>query len=139
LVNQFHDTDLARRALEACPFVVVNALSLTETARMANVVLPVQSVAERDGTYTNVERRVQRFFKAFEIAPTIHAEWLVFAEVAARMGGAPPYFSARDILRDIAANVPIYAGCTPRALGDEGVRWDYPAAEHPTLDLEPVE
>ncbi len=138
LVNRFYDRDLARRALEACSFVVVTEHTLTETAQLADVVLPTQSVAERDGTFTNVERRVQRFFKAFEISPEIHPEWLIFSQLAMRMGGTAPYFSARDILREIAASVPIYQACTPRDLGDQGVRWHYPAANH-TADLVGVE
>jgi predicted molibdopterin-dependent oxidoreductase YjgC len=106
---------------------------------MADVVLPVQSVAERDGTYTNVERRVQRFFKAFEISPDIHADWVIFAQIGAQMGTYLPYFSARDIQREIASTVEIYKGCTPRQLGDQGVRWSYPDAESPAAELVPVE
>jgi len=139
LVNEFHDRDLARRALEACPFVVVHALSPSDTTELADVVLPVQSVAERDGTFTNIERRVQRFFRAFEISPEIHADWVVFAEIAAQTSGVLPYFSTRDITRDIAASVPLYRNCTPRELGDQGARWDYPAAERPPAGLAPVE
>jgi len=129
LVEKYHDPVLARRALENCPFVVVNELFLTETAQLADLVLPVASVAEKDGTYTNCERRVQRLYKAFDIAPDIKPDWLVFAEVVAQLGGGAAYFSARDILRDIAASVPIYAGITPKALGESGIRWNYPAAE----------
>ncbi len=129
LVEKYFDPDLARRALENCPFVVVNELTLTETARLADLVLPVASVAEKDGTYTNCERRIQRIYKAFDISPEIKPDWLVFAEVAAQMARSTPYFSARDILRDIAANVPIYAGITPRNLGESGIRWHYPGTE----------
>ncbi len=126
LLSEFYDKDLARRALEKCDFVVVNELFLTETARMADVVLPAQSVAERDGTYTNAERRVQRFLKAFELDPMIRADWIVFTQVAAQMGGGPPYSSARDILRDINQNVELYRECTLQNIGDEGCRWQYP-------------
>jgi predicted molibdopterin-dependent oxidoreductase YjgC len=139
LANAFHDRGLAIRALENCPFVVVHAHTLTETASMANVVLPVQTVAERDGTFTNCERRVQRFYKAFEISPEIHSDWVIFAQIAAQMGSGLPYFSPRDILREITATVPIYKDCGPRALGEEGVRWQYPEAERPPADVEAVE
>jgi predicted molibdopterin-dependent oxidoreductase YjgC len=139
LVNRFHERELARRALERCPFVIVNDLSLTETAALADVVLPVQSVAEYDGTFTNVERRVQRFFKAFEISPEILPNWLVFAQLAARMGAPPTYVSWRDILQEITQKVAIYKGCTPRALGDQGIRWEYPTAETRSFAIEPVE
>jgi NADH-quinone oxidoreductase subunit G len=128
LVNDFHDRELAVRGLENSPFTVVHALSLNDTAKMADVVLPVQSVAERDGTFTNVERRVQRFHKAFEISPDVVPDWFVFAQIAGLMGQPLPYTSSRDILRDIVANVPIYKDCGPRQLGDLGVRWEYPEA-----------
>jgi NADH-quinone oxidoreductase subunit G len=126
LVENYHDADLVRRALERCPFVVVNELTLTATAELADLVLPVASVAEKDGTYTNCERRVQRIYKAFDLSPDIKPDWLVFTEVAALLNRTVPYFSARDILRDIAANVPIYSGLTPQRLGESGARWSYP-------------
>jgi NADH-quinone oxidoreductase subunit G len=129
LIEKYPDPGLARRALENCPFVVVNELFLTETAQMADLVLPVASMAEKDGTYTNCERRVQRLYKAFDVSPNIKPDWLVFTEVAAQLGGGAAYFSARDILRDIAANVPIYAGITPKSLGESGIRWNYPTVQ----------
>jgi predicted molibdopterin-dependent oxidoreductase YjgC len=125
LVEHYHDAELARRALETCPFVIVSELELTETAQWADLVLPAASVAEKDGTYTNCERRVQRIYKAFDISPDIKPDWLIFTEVAALLGGTP-YFSARDILRDIAASVPMYSGITFKSLGETGVRWEYP-------------
>lgn len=127
LVNAFHDPSLARRALEAAPFTVVSDLRLTETASMADVVLPIQSVAERDGTYTNCERRVQRFHRAFELSPEIRSGWQAAAQISHLLGRPMAYFSARDVQREIAALVPGYAGCGPRDLGDEGVRWTYPS------------
>jgi len=138
LLGSFHDPDLARHALEACPFVVANALELDETARLADVVLPVQSVAEREGTFTNVERRVQRFWRAFEISPEIHADWVVFSQIAAQMGHGLPYFSARDIMREITQTVPLYAGCGYRELGDQGVRWECPQDDRPAPAVVPV-
>ncbi len=126
LVENYPDPALARRALENCPFVVVNELQMTETAQLADLVLPVAGVAEKDGTYTNCERRVQRIYRAFELSHDIKPDWLVFTEVAAQLGSGITYFSARDVLRDIAANVPIYEGITPRSLGESGVRWNYP-------------
>ena len=122
LREQFPDKELAARAM-AKAFVVVNELEMTETAQYADLVLPAASVAEKDGTYTNCERRVQRIYKAFDISPDIKPDWLIFSEIAAQMGSGTPFFSARDILRDIAANVPLYAGLTPKSLGEGGVRY----------------
>ncbi len=139
LVNDFYDPELAHQSLEACSFVIVNELFLTDTTQMGDVVLPVQSVAERDGTYTNIERRVQWFHKAFEIAPTIRPDWLVFSEIQSRLGGPEPYFSARDVLKDITQNVPIYKDCTAEDLGEGGIRWTYREAERPAAELIPIE
>lgn len=134
LVNEFYDVDLARKAVDSCDFVVVTDRYLTETAKLADVVLPVQSVAEREGTFTNIERRVQRFHRAFELAPGIHPEWLIFAEIDARLGGPEPFFSSRDVLAEIARTVPAYAGCTWDKLGDAGIRWSYPdSKQEPSL------
>ncbi len=126
LAAKYHDQPLVERALEACPFVVVNELTMTETALRADLVLPVASLAEKDGTYTNCERRVQRIHRAFAIGPEVKTDWLVFTEVATQLAGGAPYFSARDILRDIAANVPMYANITLKSLDEGGVRWSYP-------------
>ena len=138
VVNEYHDRELAMRAVENCPFVVVNDLFMTDTAQLADLVLPIASVAEKDGTYTNCERRVQRIYRAFELSPDIKPDWLIFTEIAAQMGGEANYFSARDILRDIGAAVPHYAGITPKSLGESGVRWNYPASEPKPAKLVPV-
>jgi NADH-quinone oxidoreductase subunit G len=129
LVENYHDAALVRQALEACPFVVVSELAPTATAQMADLILPAASFAEKDGTFTNCERRIQRIYKAFEISPNIKPDWLIFTEISAKMGGGSPYFTARDVMRDIAANVPIYAGINYRSLGESGVRWNYSKTE----------
>ncbi|NLH98801.1 MAG: NADH-quinone oxidoreductase subunit NuoG [Chthonomonadales bacterium] len=123
LATRYSDPAAAVRALESCPFLVVTDLSLTKTAQMADVVLPVTSVAERNGTYTNVEGRVQRFWKAYDPPAGVRQEWRIAAQIAARLGTEIHYASSREVLADIAARVPLYAGCGPDALGDGGVRW----------------
>ncbi|MEP6756226.1 MAG: NADH-quinone oxidoreductase subunit NuoG [Chthonomonadales bacterium] len=126
-VAEFHDTVLVENAFENCEFAVVHAWNMNKTAQMANVILPVNTVVEKDGTFTNVEGRVQRFYKAFEISPEIHAEWVIFQELASRMGVHMPYFSSRDIIAEIASNVPGYENCGLNDLGDTGVRRTVPA------------
>jgi len=139
LLDSSLDQTLVRRALEKCPFIVANALTLSPTAQYAHLVLPVASFAEKDGTFTSCERRVQRIYRAFDIAPDIKTGWLIFSEVASLLGrGGTPYFSARDILRDISAKVPLYASITPKSLGEYGVRWNYPQQGAPALKLVPV-
>ena len=137
LMVKYHDPGLVQRALQNA-FVVVSELQMTETAQLADLILPAASVAEKDGTYTNCERRVQRIFKAFDISPNIKPDWLIFSEVATQIAGITPYFSARDILRDIAASVPAYSGITPKSLGENGVRWQYEAGSAKTFTPAPV-
>jgi len=126
-VSEFYDPELVKNGLENCEFTVVHAHSLNATAQMADVVLPVQTIAERDGSLTNVERRVQRFWQSFEIGPDVQPDWLGFQHISALLGCMMPYFSVRDISREIASSVPGYAGCSLRDLGDTGVRWTYSA------------
>ena len=137
LLEEHHNPDLAKSALENCSFIVVNDLFLTETAKHADLVLPVSSVAEKDGTFTSCERRVQRFYKAFELDPNIKPAWLVFSEMATQLGSKSTYFSSRDILKEIAASVPAYSDITPKSLGESGIRWSYPEGEMtpPTIVL----
>ena len=135
LLNGYYDSGLARRALENAPFVVVNELFMTETVERADLVLPVASVAEKDGTYTNVERRVQRIYKAFDVAPDIKPDWLVFTEVASQLGGGLNYFSVREILREIGSTIPTHQGITPKSLGEAGLRWNYPQSASPTASF----
>ena len=129
LLNDYTDRALAYNALENCPFIVVNALSLTETASMADLILPVASVAEKDGTYTSCERRIQRIHRAFEVSQDIKPDWLIFSEVAEKLSAGTPslYLSARDVWRDIQAAAPNYASISLKSLGDGGIRWQYPA------------
>lgn len=130
LAVKYHDRELAHNALTTCPFVVVSELTLTETAKQAHLVLPAASFAEKDGTFTNCERRVQRVHKAFEIAPHIKPDWLIFAELADILRHPMPYFSPRDILCAISSEVPLYADITPQTLGEQGLRWQYPANQN---------
>ena len=121
IVNSLQDKALAEKALVNCPFVIVNVMTMTDTARLADIVLPVQSVAERPGTMTNVEGRVQRFLHCLDLSQEIRPDWLIFANIAGRLGVPMLYASARDILRDIAAQVAGYSKCGPAQLKDEGV------------------
>ncbi|MFW6062966.1 MAG: NADH-quinone oxidoreductase subunit NuoG [Chloroflexota bacterium] len=104
-------------------FVVVQELFLTETARLADVVLPAQSWAERDGTFTSGERRVQRFYPAIPAVGDSRPDWQIVAQVAERLGlGKPPY-AAGLIFRDIAQTVPQYEGLTYRVLAEAVEQW----------------
>jgi predicted molibdopterin-dependent oxidoreductase YjgC len=128
LITKYADRDLAKRALENCGFIVINELSLTETASMADLILPVSSMAEKDGTYTSCERRIQRIYRAFDIDNSLKTDWQIFSEVGELMGASSNWVTARDVWNQITSEAPIYADITLRSLGDAGVRWQYPPA-----------
>lgn len=130
------DTSHVIRALEALEFFVVEDLFLTETAKLADVVLPGRSYAEKEGTFTNTERRVQRVRRAVEGPAGARLDTDIFTEVMNRMGYAQPRLSAAEIMDEIAALTPIYGGVSHRRLdGNEaagrGLQWPCPNAVHP--------
>lgn len=99
-VTQYIETDVATRALETTPFVVVQDLFLTETAKRADVVLPAASFIERDGTFVNIEGREQKIRQAIPPRGNSLPDWRILADLMARLGQPAPYFSARDIYRE---------------------------------------
>lgn len=90
-------------------FMVVQDLFLTETAQKADVVLPAASWAERDGTFTNTERRVQLFQRALEPAPHALPDWEIVQDLAKQFGAKWNYGSAKDVMDEIVRTVPLYA------------------------------
>src|SRR5258708_34942736 len=90
-------------------FTVVSEVFMTETAALADVLLPRQSVPERDGTFTNGERRVQRFYTAQTPLDGPRPDWKFFSEIGALLGRDKPKLSAAGVMQDIGHNVPRYA------------------------------
>jgi NADH-quinone oxidoreductase chain G len=112
-------------SLEELELLVVTDLLPTETARKADVVLPALGWAESDGTYTNLERRVQRAPKAVSDPKSRAApDWMMLTHLAKQMGAIWPFSDARSVTAEIARAVPAYAGLTWEALGDQGLQWD---------------
>jgi len=112
---------------------------LTETAQKADVVLPAVSWAEGDGTFTNVERRVQRAPKALDNPENKSApDWMILDHLASMMGHQWSYENAQSITEEISQVVPIYNGLDWASLGDQGLQWDA-AAARPEADYLPVE
>lgn len=107
------DGTLSANALRQSGFVVVQELFLTETAKAADVVLPAAAWAEREGTYTNGERRVQRFYPA--VPAKAKPDFQIAAEIGAKVGVALPKFASL-IFNEIAKSVPAYAGLTYQEL-----------------------
>ena len=112
-------------SLEELELLVVTDLLPTETAQKADVVLPALGWAESDGTYTNLERRVQRAPKAVSDPKSRAApDWMMLTHLARQMGAIWPFSDARSVTAEIARAVPAYAGLTWEALGDQGLQWD---------------
>ncbi len=119
-------------SLEDLDLLVVCDLFLTETAQKADVVLPAAGWAEGDGTFTNLERRVQRAPKAVSDPKSRAApDWMILTHLAGQMGAAWPFSEARSVTSEIAGIVPGYAGLTWEALGDQGIQWDAESAAVP--------
>jgi NADH-quinone oxidoreductase subunit G len=104
-------------------FLVVQELFLTETAALADVVLPAQSWAEREGTYTNGERRVQRYYQAIAPVGDNRADWQILAQIGERVGLGKPAFAASLVFNDIAKAVPQYKGMDYRTLAKVEKQW----------------
>ncbi|MBN2284255.1 MAG: formate dehydrogenase subunit alpha [Deltaproteobacteria bacterium] len=126
------DTAHVRRALEAADFLIVQDIFPSETTAFAHVVLPGASYAEKEGTFTSTERRVQRVRAAIEPVGSARPEWAVIAELARLMGyDGMNWRSAEAVFEEIARVVPQYRGMSYLRLGGDGLQWPCPDAAHP--------
>ncbi len=125
------DANHVREALASLDFLVVQDIFLTETADLAHVVLPAASFAEKDGTFTNTERRVQYVAKAVEPPGQARSDWEIIADVSGRMGYRMEYRSSADLMDEAALLTPIYGGISHGRLGRGGIQWPCPAPGHP--------
>jgi formate dehydrogenase alpha subunit len=129
------NSDQVLAALARLDFLAVQDIFMTETAALADVVLPAAAWAEKSGSYTTTERRVQWSHKAIDPPGQARPDWQILSDLAARLpipDSAHPD-SAGTILTEINRTVPLYAGITPERLADsiEGIFWPCPAASHP--------
>jgi formate dehydrogenase alpha subunit len=126
------DLKHARGAMARLDFLAVQDIFLTETAQFADVVLPAASFAEKDGTFTNTERRIQRIRKAVAPPGDAKGDWEIIAQVAAKMKYPMNYVSSADIMSEIAALTPIYGGIAYDRLNeDSGLQWPCWDKKHP--------
>jgi len=129
----------AHHAIENLEFLVCQDLFINETGRYADVILPSASFAEKDGTYTNTDRRVQRVRKAFEPFGKARADWEIVCTVASRLekklGRAQTaywdYAHPSEIMAELAELVPAYAGITYERLETERLQWPCHHENHP--------
>ncbi|MCL2140513.1 MAG: molybdopterin-dependent oxidoreductase, partial [Dehalococcoidia bacterium] len=127
--NQTH----VKKALSNLELLVVQDIFPTETTAMAHVVLPGASFAEKEGTFTNTERRVQRVRAAISPLEGARPDWLITCQIAQKMGGRGfDFASPRAIMQEISSLVPSYGGISHQRLDDcGGLQWPCPTPEHP--------
>lgn len=117
-------------SLEKLEFAVVQDIFLTETALLADVVLPACTFAERDGTFTNTERRVQLFQRAIKPLGSSKPDWWITCEISKRLGAKGfDFHNTKEILEEIASLTPIYGGIFYDRLEKGGLQWPCSDAE----------
>jgi len=125
------DVTHVEEALRKLDFLVVQDIFLTETAQLADVVLPAAAFAEKDGTFTNTERRVQRVRKALDAPGESRLDWEILCDLARRMGYPMDYDDVSEIQDEIASLTPSYGGITYDRLDKGALQWPCPDADHP--------
>ncbi len=134
------DANHAKKALESLEFLVVQDLTITETAKLAHLVLPAAANAERDGTFTNTERRIQRIRAAVPPQGQAKPDWRITCMIAEKLGGRGfGYGEAREIFDEAASLIPAYAGVSYERLEAGGIQWPCPAKDHPGTPILHVE
>lgn len=125
------DINHTLKSIKNLDFLVVQDIFMTETAELADVVLPAACFAEKDGTFTNTDRRLQRVRKA--VAPPGHAkeDYWIITELSKRMRYEMNYNFAEEILQEIGSVWPAVAGITYGRIEKSGLQWPCPTLHHP--------
>jgi predicted molibdopterin-dependent oxidoreductase YjgC len=118
-------------SLEKLEFLAVQEIFMTETAKLADVVLPATTFAEKDGTFTNTERRVQRVRKAVDPPGEAKPDWEILCLVSTAMGHPMSYADAGEIFDEMASLTPSYGGMSFDRIDEVGLQWPCPTADHP--------
>lgn len=129
------NTHMVRQALDSLDFLVVSDLFMNETGKFADVVLPAAATLEKDGTFTNGERRVQRVHKALDPPGQARPDWEAIRDVSTSMGYPMPYRDASEIMDEIAALTPSLSGISYDRLEGNGLQWPVPEAGHPGTSI----
>jgi formate dehydrogenase alpha subunit len=126
------DQNHVRKALAQLDFLVVQDIFPTPTTELAHVVLPAVSYAEKDGTFTSTERRVQRVRQAVTPVGESRADWEILCDIAQRCGYRQMHYgSVGEILDEVAKVTPIYGGMSFGRLEQAGLQWPCPDSQHP--------
>jgi len=125
------DTTHIIKALKSLDFFVLQELFMTETAQYADVILPGVSYAEKEGTFTNTERRVQRVRKAVELEGEMRLDTDIIIDLMNRMGYPQPQLTSAEIMDEIASLTPSFAGISHARLdAGESLQWPCTSKEH---------
>ena len=125
--NQSH----VKKALEQVDFIAVQEIFMSETAKLAHVVLPASCFAEKDGTFSNTERRVQRVRKAVNPPGEAKADWEILCLVSTAMGYPLHYKHAGEVFDEMASLTPSYGGISYERIDKVGLQWPCPTTDHP--------
>ena len=125
------DSDHAIKAMQSLDLLIVQDIFLTETGKLADVVLPASSFAEKDGTFSNTERRVSRVRQAIAPVGQSKPDWKIICEIGNRLGYPMNYANPEAIFEEIRQVTPAYAGISYQRLEAGGLQWPCPNEEHP--------
>jgi len=125
------DVEHVRHALQQLEFLCVIDIFPTPTTELAHVVLPAASYAEKEGTFSNSERRVQRVRKAIDPVGDARPDWQIIQDLSNRVGYPMNYGSPEEIFEEIRQVTPSYAGITYERIEGEGLCWPCPTTDHP--------
>jgi predicted molibdopterin-dependent oxidoreductase YjgC len=130
-VTTYPDRNQTMQALEQVDFLVVQDLFLSETAKQAHVVLPVVSFSEKEGTFTSIERRVQRFCQTLDPQGLARSDLDIIQALSNALGYPMNYALPAQVMEEINQLVPHYAGITYGRLGEKGLQWPCASADDP--------
>jgi len=125
------DLNHAEKSIKNLDFLVVQDIFMTETAELADVVLPAKCFAEKDGTFSNTERRVQRVRTAVESPGDVWDDWKITCEIGTRMGLPMAYADSEAVFEELRTVTPSYAGITYDRIDQVGIPWPCLNVEHP--------
>ena len=127
----YPDSTMIKKALESLEFLLVWDIFPTETSMMADVVLPAASFVEKDGTFTSMERRVQRIRQAVLPPGEAQPEWKIISQLLRLLGPFEEYSSPSQIMEEIASLTPTYGGISYSRLDKGGLQWPCTHSSHP--------
>ncbi len=128
-VGTYPDRDWVEKSLKAAEFLVVQDAFMSDSARMAHVVLPASLFMEKQGSFTSVDRRIQRLEQAVKSPGEAKSDFWILGELAKRMGTPFPFASPGEVWQELGKAVEIYGGASLECIPEEGLAWPVAANE----------